>query len=383
MKFLPLITFAILLCAPGYSQNNQLNRLFLVSCILLIAKHPIKLKLDLHHYLFFGWIAWMGLGVMNSDYAMMAFQGYYPYRCQGFLTYLMITLIAVSYWKSFESIKPLAWFGVIACLVMTLWYYWKVPLWEDELGTQFVEQNYFASLFLPDVAISAFACLCGILAIQIHPALSVIAFFPILNAGSRSAIAGMLLAWIICVYAIRKELYFKIPIKIKLTNFSKWGLVAIVAICLISLAFEKSYYFEQRFENLPKVSQMGHGARPQWLLQASFLSQRLPLTGFGIDTLSEYLEKPTGAPCEGLRKYIPDKVHNIAYDIILQTGWIGYTLLLLCFGYAVALALKFPDKQNWVCVCTLISLILFGLLNPHGLICEAVAATALFGIRKI
>jgi hypothetical protein len=339
------------------------------------------MKLDFHHKLFFTFLAWCSIGVYCSDYPLMAFQGFYPYRGEGLITYLIITCLAVSYWKHFETIKPLAWFGIISCLVLSIYFYLHVPTWEDSLGTQNRTQVRFASLFLPDVALSAFACVAGILAMSIHPALSVISFFPILNAGSRSAVIGLLIAWVMCFLLTKSKSSFKL--NLKLTRFQKNGMIAIVSILLISLAFEKAYYFEQRIENLPQIKNMGRGARSQWLMQGSRLSQSLPLTGLGLDTLSNHLTPPEGKGYEGLRKYIPDRTHNYPMDIILQTGWIGYTLLLLSLGYALGLAIKYPDRQNWVCLCALISFGLFGLLNPHGMLAECVALTSLFGIKKI
>ncbi len=140
-----------------------------------------------------------------------------------------------------------------------------------------------------------------------------------------------------------------------------------------------------RFLSLtPRV--MGTGARAQWIMQADEWGQSLPLTGFGLDSLIGKLKRPVGPTAEDRNMedstFQADRTHNILYDILLQTGWIGLTLTLLCFGSALAVVKDNLTTHNIACMGGLVAYVVFSCMNPPGILAHVIAVTCLFGIRK-
>lgn len=325
------------------------------------------MKLDLHHKLFIAFVAWCAIGVCFSDYPMMAFHGLLPYRGEGILTLFVVTALAFSYWKAFDRINYLAVFCFIACVGIMITYFVMVP-WEQASWTgNSVYKARFDLMFVPDVALASFACLSGALLLGINPWLAVAAFPVILISQNRTAMYSLLIVSI--GYFILKS-----KKKVCLVSFMLSGIALILMIAPL---------LPGKLVKLPSTQQIGHGARSQWLLQGADLAASLPLTGFGLDTLSQYLDAPTGEENEGLKKFICDKTHNIGMDLILQTGWIGFTLILLSFGWAVAICVNHPNNHNITCLLACCAWIVFGMANPHGLLTNSIALTSLFGIRKM
>lgn len=359
------LCFLAMLLAPGYTTNQQLNRMLTVSVLLLLIRHPYKLIKNAHHWLFFGWLAWCIVGIYFSHHRMMAFQGFYPYRCEGFLTYILVTCLAVSYWKVFTDLKPLCYTCIAGSIVVITIFLFLRP--DIDLVYRFRFENYV----LPSVALGSFACLAGIVLLYINPLLSLFAVPVILISQNRTAMYSFAIVWVIyCLYQSGG-----IPLQ-HLGKLKKPVILVVLGV-LILIPF-----LPYHLTKIPSFERMGTGARSHWLLESSNLAHKLPLTGFGLDTLSNYLTSPKGEGYELLERYICDKTHNVAYDIILETGWMGYTMLLLAFGYAVAICIYYPNKLNIVCLSVVLCWILFGFANPHGLLCNSIALTAFFGIQK-
>lgn len=361
-KFLIILAFIALLCAPGYTNNQQLNRLICVSILVLLIRHEYKFKPQVHHYLFFAWLGWAAIGTCFSRYPMMAFYGFYPYRCDGIITYLVIVCLALCYWKTFTCIRPLCLIALLCFFTIIGVYLYQAP-WLN-----YIAKGRFDGLLLPDVALASFACVAGIVLIHIHAGLSVIAIPVMLMTQNRTSFYAFLM--VVTVYLFMKYCRHLLDYKRMMT----------IASCLFFVWFALYPFIPDKMTQIPALNCTG--ARCYWLLEASNLASALPVTGFGLDSLSNYLTHPEGPGYEALLAFIPDKTHNIAYDAILETGWIGYTLLLLAFGYALAICIKHPERQNVVCIMVVIGWILYGFANPHGLLCNAVALTAFMGIRK-
>lgn len=360
-RFCVVLCFIAMFCFQGYTTNHQMNRLLMVCSLLLLVRFNYKLIIDLHHGLWFIFMAWVGIGIFYSDHPMLAFQGFYPYRCEGYLTFLVMTLLAVIYWKTFESIKPLCYTVGIICLALTVSQYMNITIY-----------NY-DRIFLPSVARSSTAAESGPLLMLIHPFLAILSVFPILASGNRSALVALFVGcifylWFRFKHHLTKEERKFIPPLLPV-------MVGIIFLCLLPLAHEK-------LTKIPNLLHLGTGARSSWILQGSNLSHALPITGFGLDTLGEYLKPPQGAGYEDLSRFICDRTHFIPYDIILMTGWIGYTIVLLAFGYALAITLKWPEAENLACFGVVLTWAVFNCANPSGLLSNSIALTALFGIKK-
>ena len=335
------------------------------------------MKLDLHHKLFFTWLAWCGIGIFFSEYPLMAFQGFYPYRGEGLLTFLILTCFALSYWKVFDSLRPLGWIMAGICLFLFIAFVVIVYFWEGDYGDRSYAKNFFDRALLPDVAVASFACQTGAIMAYIHPLLGLIAALPLVDAASRSGLIALFVSLTTFVILTKKT-----NLTISSKKLGKYCLVGIVVLGLSFLLVGKIVGMNQKLTSIPKIQTMGSGARSQWILQGANLASRLPLTGFGLDTLSNYLQTPTGGQWKEMRRYISDRTHNIMYDIILQTGWVGFTMLLLTLGYAVAICVHHPDRHNIACLCALIAWGIFAHANPHGMLGNSTALICLFGIRK-
>jgi hypothetical protein len=315
-------------------------------------------------------MAWCTLSTCLSDYFLMSFQGFYPYRGQGLITYLILTCLAFSYWKAFDSIKPLAWTCLAYCLVMAICFKLFIPLLADGSLDVHSQINY-DRMFLPDTARAAFSCEAAPLIMILNPFLGIFGVFPILQTGTRSALAAMSISTVIYLCFTNK---FSLKSK-------KLFLVA-GAVVLALVVYTKFGFIQTKMTSIPKFSQLGHGARSAWVRQGLFLSQRLPLTGFGLDSLSNYLTTPKIAGYEGLQRFMPDRTHFLALDIVLQVGWIGFGILLSSFVIAARLVYYNRTKENICCLSVLIAYAVYGCLNPCGCLGESVALTCLFGIRR-
>ncbi len=380
-KFLVPLCFIALLCAPGFTVSQQMNRLALVACLLLLVRGRWKFIPQIHHWLFFAWLVWCVAGIFFSDFPVIAFQGWFPYRGEGLIMWLVFTCLAITYWKTSKDLKPLAITCLISCLALVGA---KIALhlfYRHVFGDIKWALEWYDRLFMPDVALAAFAVVASVISCFIHPYLILVGLAVVISTANRAAFIAWIIAWIISwnralfakwASALGAEFIHIKRIKLKHVLSVATGLVVL---------FFGLRILDNKIARIPG-SDIGSGARAQWLNQAVYLSDRLPLTGYGLDTLSQYLNHSVGEQRSDLRRFIPDRVHNLPYDLILQTGWIGYTLLLLALGHAIGCVALYPDKQNYLCLSAVLAFIVFGLFNPHGYLAIAVTLTAFFGIRK-
>lgn len=373
LLFLPACLFILLLCPTvAIADNHSIARLTLVSLLLILVQRRHVLKLELHHKLFLAWLAWAAIGAAYSEYPWLAFYGFYPLRGDGLVTWVIITAIGLLYWNVYRTLKPLAWTCLLMLLTLVVAHFFIVKRSTPDMVMQ--SQNYFDSVFVPPVTVGSFACQASVIMAILCPALAVFGIFPILDAASRIGLAALAFGGgSALLYGYRKHITAKVIVR---------ALACVVLALATSSWWVGPLHLEQKMVKIPALPSGQLGARPQWILQASALASRLPLTGFGLDTLSEYLEPAKGPGFTDLERFTNDKVHCWAFDTILMTGWIGYTLLLLAGGWALAIAIKFPVEQNVYCACALGAFLIFGCANPHGLIGNIIAVMALFGIRE-
>jgi hypothetical protein len=128
------------------------------------------------------------------------------------------------------------------------------------------------------------------------------------------------------------------------------------------------------------VSSLGTGARASWIMQAREISRRNIVRGIGLEVIDCYLKNPDS----GLQRPndFPDRTHNIIFDIILETGWVGYFICLGILGSAVGVTLLYPTSTNSICLGMLIAWIVFGFINPQGCGAHLLMLIGLFGIRR-
>lgn len=366
-SFLLPLSFFVLLLAPTLAivENQVLNRLTIVACLLLLVRRKFNFKFQSHHYLFLAWLAWSGIGVYFSDYPFLAFYGFYPWRCDGWLVWLIVACFAYLYWSVYENLKPLAFTSLLVILTLCIGHFIIFRRFDPEYAP-----IYFARFFLPQVAVSSFISQASLTLACFHPLLPLIGLFPLLDVASRIGLTALAVgSTFLTIRRYKANVTLKKGILI--------GLSAI-ALCVAMLPFMK---LEEKLTKLPSFSKEP-GARTQWLMQSWHLSQSLPVFGFGLDSLSEYLQTPKGNDFKDLGKVISDRSHNLMADIVLTTGWIGFGLLLFSFGYALKTAWLLPNEQNVICAIILVSYVIFGLANPHALIGNIMAVIALLGIRK-
>lgn len=376
-KILVSLSFLVMLMAPTVAicDNQQISRLTIACCLLLLVRKAHSFKLQVHHCLFIAWVVWCSIGVFFSEFPSYAFYGFYPYRGEGIITLLILTCFAFTYWQTFNTIKELGIILLVSALLIMFGHLFIVIYWRGDFGTVEHAKIWFEKFFISGVGIGSLMSTGFPILSSVFPWLFMISIIPIIDSTCRSALFAFA-----CLTPILAWRYYKSLITVKGVAIT-WAFVCLLL--FTSPIWFKLFHIEQKLAQIPNISRnldANYGARPQWILQANSLSRSLPLTGFGLDTLSEYLRDPKGQ--EWRSYFISDRTHNIAYDIILMTGWLGYTILLLSFGYALAVAINYPSNQNFLCICSVIGWIIFGLFNPHGTLGNIVALIALFGIRK-
>lgn len=371
LLLLPLCLFVLLMApAVGVANNQQISRLTIVCALLLLVKKVHAFKWELHHKLFAAWIVWAAIGACLSEYPAMAFFGWYPYRGEGLLTWLVILCFAVVYWQTYQTLYPLAWTCLGMFLVLIVGHVWIVKCANPALDPEYAK-NYFQNFFLPPVAIASFACQASAL---FSPIFAILGGIVLVDCASRAG----LVAWgVFTAFSAWRAYKGRITPKIAL-----WVMGLTVLTLMTAPIWGKWAKIDSKLAKIPSVTSQPIGARSQWCLQSEFLMHQLPLTGYGLDTLSEYLTPPDGKEWKNKTHFYPDRTHCWMYDLILCTGWLGYTMILLSVGYALAVAIKFPSQQNTICMCMIGSYIVFTFANPAGLLSQILTVIALLGIQK-
>lgn len=118
----------------------------------------------------------------------------------------------------------------------------------------------------------------------------------------------------------------------------------------------------------------GTGVRANLIIQGSKLAAKCPLTGFGMDTLSKYLKKPACSK----EKTIDDRTHYLPLDVILQTGWIGYAMMLTILG-----TLLYKARTNAIKLGVVTSWCIFNMINPSGFASHELALIILLSNEDI
>jgi hypothetical protein len=362
------LAFLALLFMPSLGSNALLSKLFYTSAILCVLyRNAYKVKTSSVQWLFGVLLAWMFLSSSICDNNMIASTGYWN-RMEGFITWFILAVLAWAYWtvaegnNEFELFK-LPWnltgFSQLFLLVLLSF----ITIIILDIFVWPIQSYGFSLNIMPNNALAGFASIAFILLYAYHPVASLPAIMLVLSTSNRTAIL-VLFTGLICYYA--------------LTAYKK--LLKTLAIsCLIAFTIIPFTGVYNRIAHL-SGNNFGIGARSQWVLQGSELTKSVPVTGYGLDTLSRYLKPVKGAYQH--KGAIVDRTHFLPIDMILQLGWIGYYIVLAILGCAVHIVLQNRTKQNVICLSLIVSWIVFNCFNPCGIYGHLMMLIGLMGIRS-
>lgn len=329
-------------------------KLLTCAAFLILMKDKYMVKLERIHLLLILFLAWIALGSFLSEYPTQSFLGFHL-RGEGLITYVVMFALAWFYWLTFKTYHAMT--GLCALILFIT----------ITLFMLLTDENFQLAAFTP-VAIGSICAVFAVLLWSIEP-LMVLCIMPFIAfSGCRSAFLAVLCS--ICLF-VGLKLGFK-----KLLPYACGLMVVLGLIACFSPIRTKLASMD--------IGKMGFGARTGWILQADKLNEALPLQGFGIDTLHHYL-KPVGDSNKAARssdRSICDRSHNIMFDIILQTGWIGFYIFLLIASLCIWTTLNNRSVQNILCLSVLFGWFIFGLLNPQGVYSTFLAFWSVFGIRE-
>ena len=303
----------------------------------------------IHRKLFFAFLGWAALCCFMSPWPALAVYGCHL-RYEGLLTYALCALFAWEYWRNFETVKAIT----LPLLILTASY----PFFTHWIGLELC-----GWLIVPPVAIGAM-CAVGF---GIAYPLSRWVAVPILVCGLWTGSRAFLVSAVLVVLIVE-------GLKFERKAAFKWCL-AVLAISIAVIPFTplKAKILNTRVDF--------EGSRSQWIKQAISLSRSLPLTGYGLDTGTEWLKPAHGRTAEA-KDVIADRTHNLFTDVLIWTGWTGlflFVALLFSTGKAV---IDHFDNENLACGLGCLAFVTFGLMNPLGCVALVLFFTCILGVRK-
>lgn len=349
---LSIYSLLILLFAPVWFCNNLLLcRVATIAGLIIVMTHKKQEKLCLPQVMFLIWLAWAVLCCVLSDFPRLAIEGFYL-RVEGLLSWATLTAAAYLTDKTSKTNYALMAFLCAISLILLV------------LKAIFYSDIRFQAYVIENVALSSFAA-CAFVFLWTYgsPYMSAFAIGLLVIATTRSGLFAAM-AGILCYYLMKGTLK---------TAYKK--IVALLGILTILILFTP---IKQKIENLNYTFT---GSRSQWLKQSEVMTKALPLTGYGLDTLSHYLKPAKGETRQRLA--IAERVHFLPLDICLQTGWIGLTLFMLFVGSAIAFATKNPSGINLAAASVLVTWFIFGCINPQGLHSLLLTLVCVFQMKKL
>lgn len=353
---LALIALCVLMLTVSWTGSPQVAKLLACSGLLLLGDDRGRC-----HSVVKWWVValavWLAVGVVYSEHPALAMQGHW-WRWEGFITWLVLGVLAVRVWQQ-EGIggSEWKWEGTLNCVRATV----CVLVVVVTVLAFTMKPEFFSAQIMPKMAVGGFAAMAGVLLASWHPVwlLSVIPL--VVYSQCRASVVAILVGvWVF--------LFMDHPTVPR--SWRKVHVITIlVAVCILSCCLAPKFL-------TANPSSVGTGPRAQWIIQAGELSHRLPLTGFGLDTQGYYLQSA------GEHGALADRVHNVLFDVLLQTGWIGVTLAMLMVGAAVGLTVFVPTPHNRACLAVVAAWIVYGMFNPQGIPAHALMLIALLGIRK-
>lgn len=346
-----LVTALIALVAtPGLTENSQPMKLLacVVACLCLSPEKAFKIFP--HHWAVFGWLVWAAIGCILSPFPSLAIYGFHL-RYEGLITFVLLVYLAFEWSKNME-LGAIGWIGS----ALSVAYLLLIPLLHD---------TELSWLMLPKVPMA------GLLAVAFGVAyhqnrwlgLPIIACG--MATGSRSFIlcAGLAVA---CSECLKTE------------NLHIKRIVVLASLLIVSVAILP---FTPLAGKLKNTEFSGTGARAQWILQADTLSKSIYPWGLGLDTGSTWLKDPKAVYAE--KGAISDKVHNVFYDILVCTGWVGLIIVFLGLGSCIYHAFYYPTIRNEAAAIGILCYMVFGVMNPTGIPATALMLICVFNLKRL
>jgi hypothetical protein len=342
------LSFLALLACPGLSQNSQVAKLALSTMFLISCREGQRISFETHHKLYFGWLGMAAISSITSYWPSIAIYGFH-YRYEGLLTYIVVTCLAVYYWRNYDTLMVLYLASLIGC---TAWLIAKFYLDDETLGW----------LLLPPLAISGLSAVMFGATYMISRKASLPFLLFGLVAGYRAFLLSAMVSFIIGEL-IRRDL----------KAYWKQTLVVIVAILAV-------LPFTPLLNKIKNTNFTLSGSRSQWIQQAWVAANHMPLQGYGLDSGSEILKTPKGKTAE--KDVISDRVHNIIFDILLWSGWFGLGMVFMVFWYLCRATYQNLSNVNLACFMGVLCYALFNIVNPSGVPSLAAMLICLFGITN-
>lgn len=321
------------------------GNILLFALLTMFMVNNKNLKLDVPQKIFIGLMGWIFVGCLFSNNILVALVGF-VLRSEGFVIWLIMARIAYLVWKDEYSFCQVC-LGIATSFVICM-----------TIGV------FFPKYPINHLALGGYSAIGFVYLWSIYPEASVLAVPTLIMAGSRASLASMATGVIVCFL-----------LKVKTMKTVK---IAVVISVVMAVAIYFSP-FGQKIKNL-NLNVLGSGCRSELIMQADKLDHRLPIFGIGLDSMYQYLTPPASKTFQ--ENSIIDKTHNIAYDIILQTGWIGYTACLMIFGACIWITINYRTESNVSCLSAMSAWIVFGMINPQGCPAHLLMLIALFGIRR-
>ncbi len=350
MKFLYTIAFFLFFFGLTLNSNPFIYKLLTCCIPLIVMPNLKKIKFQPLHYLFFAWLAWAFVCSLCSDHTQISLLGYHL-RMEGFLTYLVMSCLAVIYWGTHDQIGILKVY-CMGILLITITLFGMFSL------------GQFNNIAFSNVSMASLIAVIGVILYSIQPIETIIIIPFLFICNNRSAIISLVLG-LACYILLKHGL--KRILK-PLMYFS--AVIMIIVMCSPLLIKVKSFHLDT----------LGHGARTQWARQAIKMSTRLPLTGYGLDTLSMYLKPANGGFYEIGAKC--DKTHNIGLDCVLMLGWLGFGLSLFMLLGAFRVTWLNRTDQNIMCFSVIVAWLAFNMFNPSGIYSTVIAMICFLGIKE-
>lgn len=311
-----------------------------------------------------GWAAICSTFAISPSTAVWGLYG----RWEGLVTWLTIFGIAM-------AIRPMGALPIGSAIV----------LW-TQIDMVLRMANPDSAWILTPIACGALSACSFAYLLAMCPVISWIAMMPLVFSSSRAGLVA-------CI-AVAIAVYFCKPRKIKIGRESLFVFASAIVLAG-GLMLHPS--FRQKIAN---IGFDFTGSRSQWAMQGITEATRLPLTGHGPDNIHMVITPAIGPTAHA--NAVADRTHNVALDILLQTGWIGLALCVAVAASAIiALRRSFREvsvfecdidliddteawrshQSNMAAVAVLAAWTAYGLLNPQGAPSHLLMLAALFQMK--
>lgn len=328
-----LLCLASMLLLPGNS--------ILHFGLLAFAVPDWRMKWTPTRKLAVGIVAWAFVCSIMATNMWTAILGSFV-RMEGWIFWLAMARAAWIYWSHEDSVESLQWM-LLGCIA-------TLGVWSMFVRGSPIEK----------IALGGFCAVSAPILVSMSPLFMPILIPFVAASGSRASA---------CAVAAGCLSYYLLSAKRKILP-----MLATLLLCVVGAAA-----MWPKFKSIDP-STLGLGARSSWIVQSMEISKRHPVFGVGPDNIMFHLSNPVGLMSPNL---VPDRTHNIGMDILLQLGWPGYIATLSLLAMLLHTTLKSRTPSNCALMSCIAAYIVFGLMNPPGLFCHAMAVLSAIGISRV